>query len=113
MKQQIDWARGRPDEYLAQAWQAEAAGFCGQLRKEREFSQRTVELALQHEQKEAAVQFLAGQAVTAAVFGQSDQVGRLVAKAFGILRSRAAVATAANAFSLCGDSGSPQPPLDE
>ena len=113
MKQQIDWASGRPDEYLAQAWQAEVAAFRGQLRKEREFSQRTVELALQHEQKEAAAQFLAGQAVTEAVFGQSDQVGELVARAFGILRSRAAVAIAANAFSLCGDSGSAQPLMDE
>jgi eukaryotic-like serine/threonine-protein kinase len=113
MKQQIDWARGRPDEYLAQAWQAEVAACCGQLRKQREFSRRTVELALQHEQQEAAAQFLAGQAVTEAVFGQSDQVGELVARAFGILRSRAAVAIAANAFSLCGDSGRAQPLMDE
>ena len=113
MKQQIDWASGRPDEYLAQAWQAEVAAFCGQLRKELEFSRRTVELALQHEQKEAAAQFLAGQAVTAAVFGHCDQVGGLVARAFGILRSRAAVAIAANAFSLCGDSGRAQPLMDE
>lgn len=113
MKQQIDWARGRPDEYLAQAWQAEVAAFCGQLRKEREFSRRTVELALQQEQKEAAAQFLAGQAVTAAVFGHCDEVGGLVAGAFGILRSRVAVAIAANAFSICGDSGSAQPLMDE
>ena len=113
MKQQVDWARGRPDEYLAQAWQAEVAAFLGQLRKAREFSRRTVELALQHEQKEAAAQFLAGQAVTEAVFGQSDQVGDLVARAFGIFRSRAAVAIAANAFSLCGDSERAQPLVDE
>src|SRR5260370_1104750 len=113
MKQQIDWARGRPDEYLAQAWQAEAAGFCGQLRKERKFSHRTVELAAQHEQKEAAAQFLAGQAVTEAVFGRSDQVRGLVARACGILRSRAAVAIAANAFSRCGDSGRAQPLMGE
>jgi serine/threonine protein kinase/tetratricopeptide (TPR) repeat protein len=113
MKQQIDWASGRPDEYLAQAWQAEVAAFGGQLRKQREFSQRTVELALQHEQKEAAAQFLAGQAVTEAVFGQSDRVGDLVAGAFGIFRSRAAVAIAANAFSLCGDSARAQPLMDE
>jgi len=113
MKQQIEWASGRPDEYLAQAWQAEVAAFRGQLRKEREFSQRTVELALQHEQKEAAAQFLAGQAVTEAVFGQSNRVSDLVARAFGIFRSRAAVAIAANAFSLCGDSGRAQPLMDE
>jgi serine/threonine protein kinase/tetratricopeptide (TPR) repeat protein len=113
MKQQIEWASGRPDEYLAQAWQAEVAAFRGQLRKEREFNQRTVELALQHEQREAAAQFLAGQAVTEAVFGNCDQVEGLVDRAFGILRSRAAVAIAANAFSLCGDSGSAQPLMDE
>jgi serine/threonine protein kinase/tetratricopeptide (TPR) repeat protein len=113
MKQQIDWASGRPDEYLAQAWQAEVAAFGGQLRKQREFSQRTVELALQHEQKEVAAQFLAGQAVTEAIFGQSDRVGDLVARAFEIFRSRAAVAIAANAFSLCGDSARAQPLMDE
>jgi serine/threonine protein kinase/tetratricopeptide (TPR) repeat protein len=113
MKQQIDWADGRPDEYLAQAWQAEVAAFRGQLQKQREFSRRTVELALQYEQREAAAQFLAGQAVTEAVFGQSGRVGELVAGAFGILRSRAAVAIAANAFSLCGDFGRAQPLMDE
>jgi eukaryotic-like serine/threonine-protein kinase len=113
MKQQVDWARGRPDEYLAQAWQAEVAAFRGQLQKAREFSKHTVELALQHEQREAAAQFLAGQAVTEAVFGRSDQVGDLVARAFGIFRSRAAVAIAANAFSLCGDSERAQPLMDE
>src|SRR5438067_2198842 len=113
MKQQIDWVSGRPDEYLAQAWQAEVAAFGGQLRKEREFNGRTVELALQHELKEAAAQFLAGQAVTEAVFGQSNRVGDLVARAFDIFRSRAAVAIAANAFSLCGGSARAQPLMDE
>src|SRR6266850_2174549 len=113
MKQQIDWASGRPDEYLAQAWQAEVAAFCGQLRKEREYSQRTVELALQHEQKEAAAQFLAGQAVMEAIFGHCDHASSLVGKAFNIWRSRSTVAIAANALSICGDSGQAQPLIDE
>ena len=113
MKQQIDWAGGRPDGYLAQAWQAEAAAFSGQLRRGREFSRRTVELALQHERKEAAAQFLAGQAVVEAIFGHCDQVDSLVGKAFSIFRGRSAVAIAANAFSICGDSGNAQPLMDE
>jgi serine/threonine protein kinase/tetratricopeptide (TPR) repeat protein len=113
MKQQIDWASGRPDEYLAQAWQAEAAAFCGQLRKEREFSQRIVELALRHERKEAAAQFLAGQAVVEAIFGHCDQASSLVGEAFDIWRSRSTVAIAANALSICGDSGQAQPLIDE
>jgi tetratricopeptide (TPR) repeat protein len=113
MEQQIDWARGRPDEYLAQAWQAEVAAFCGQLRKGREYSQRIVELALQHERKEAAAQFLAGQAVMEAIFGHCDHASSLVAKAFDIWRSRSTVAIAANALSICGDSGQAQPLIDE
>lgn len=113
MKQQIDWASGRPDEYLAQAWQAEVAAFCGQLRKEREYSQRIVELALQHERKEAAAQFLAGQAVMEAIFGHCDHASSLVGKAFDIWRSRSTVAIAANALSICGDSGQAQPLIDE
>jgi eukaryotic-like serine/threonine-protein kinase len=113
MKQQVDWARGRRDEYLAQAWQAEAAAFCGQLRKQREFSEHLVELALQYDQKEVAAQFLAGQAITEAIFGQSEKVSDLVADAFGIFRSRAALAIAANAFSLCGDFENAQPLMDE
>jgi eukaryotic-like serine/threonine-protein kinase len=113
MKQQIDWASGRPDEYLAQAWQAEAAAFGGQLRRERECSQRTIELALQHERPEAAAQFLAGQAVIEAIFGHCDQAGSLISKAFDIWRSRSAVAIAANAFSICGDAGQAERLIDE
>jgi len=113
MKHQIDWASGRPDEYLAQAWQAEVAAFCGQLRKEREYSRRIVELALQHERKEAAAQFLAGQAVMEAIFGHCDQASSLVGKAFDIWRSRSTVAIAANALSICGDSGQAELLIDE
>jgi len=113
MKQQIDWASGRPDEYLSQAWQSEAAAFCGQLRKEREHSQRTVELALQHERKEAAAQFLAGQAVMEAIFSRCDLANEFVDRAFDIWRSRSTVAIAANALSICGDSGQAQSLIDE
>ena len=45
MRQQIEWAKGKPDEYAAQRWQAETAAFSGQLRKAKEFSDRAVELA--------------------------------------------------------------------
>jgi eukaryotic-like serine/threonine-protein kinase len=113
MKQQVDWALGRPDGYLAQLWQAEVAVFCGQLRKAGEFNRRAVELALHHGRKEAASQVWAGQAVIEGWFGQCEHTGDLVAKAFTGCRSRAAVAIAANAFSICGDSARAQPLIDE
>ena len=46
MQEQIAWAKGRPDEYLAQIWQAETAAFSGQIRSAREFSSQAFELAL-------------------------------------------------------------------
>ena len=45
MKTQIDWAAGKPDEYMAQNWQAQAAEFSGQLARANQFSDRAVELA--------------------------------------------------------------------
>jgi serine/threonine protein kinase/tetratricopeptide (TPR) repeat protein len=113
MKQQLDWALGRADGYLAQLWQAEVAVFTGQLQKAREFNRRAVELALHHERKEAASQILAGQAVIEGLFGLCENVGALVSNAFEVCRSRAALAIAASAFSICGDSASAQPLMDE
>src|SRR5256714_57417 len=45
MKQQIEWTNGKPDEYVAQNWQAETAAFAGQLRKAKAFSDHAFELA--------------------------------------------------------------------
>jgi serine/threonine protein kinase/Flp pilus assembly protein TadD len=113
MKQQIDWATGRSDEFFGQVWQAEAAAFAGQLRKERDFNQRAVELAQQHDQKEVAAEFMAGQAGREAIFGSCDRVSDLITRAFGVSRSIAALGAAADAFSLCGDSSHAQPLMEE
>jgi hypothetical protein len=45
MKQQIEWVRGKAEEYTGQRWQAETAPFSGQLRKAAEFSRRAANLA--------------------------------------------------------------------
>jgi tetratricopeptide (TPR) repeat protein len=45
MQQQIEWVKGKPDEYVAQGWQSETAAFSGQLQKAKEFSNRAFELA--------------------------------------------------------------------
>src|SRR2546423_1574764 len=45
MQQQIEWLNGKPDEYVAQTWQAETAAFAGQLRKAKAFSDHAFELA--------------------------------------------------------------------
>lgn len=113
MKQQIDWWAGRPDEYNAQAWQAEVAAFLGQLQKEREFSRRAVESALGHKQNDGAALLLAGQMQTESLFGHCDRVNDLAAKSFGLSRVTATVQTASAAFALCGDESRAQALMDE
>jgi serine/threonine protein kinase/tetratricopeptide (TPR) repeat protein len=113
MKQQIDWATGRPDEYVAQAWQAEAAAFLGQLRKERELNQRAVDLALGRKQNDAAAQLLAGQTQIESLFGNCDRVKDLATKAFSISRESATTQSASMAFALCGDAEQAQSLMDE
>ncbi len=113
MKQQIDWLTGRPDEYNAQAWQAEVAVFSGQLQQARAFNQRAVELALGRKQNDAAAQVLAGQMQTESLFGNCDRIREMASKAFAISRDTATVQTASAAFSLCGDADQAQPLMDE
>jgi tetratricopeptide (TPR) repeat protein len=113
MKQQIDWLTGRPDEYNAQAWQAEVAVFSGQLQQARAFNQRAVELALGRKQNDAAAQVLAGQMQTESLFGNCDRIREMASKAFAISRDTATVQTASAAFSLCGDADQAQSLMDE
>jgi serine/threonine protein kinase/tetratricopeptide (TPR) repeat protein len=113
MKQQIDWATGRPDEYVAPVWQAEVAAFSGQLRKERELNQRALELALARKQNDAAAQLLAGQMQIESLFGHCDRVNDIASRAFAISRDTATVQTASTAFALCGDTDHAQSLMDE
>lgn len=113
MKQQIDWASGRPDEYVAQAWQAEVAAFSGQLQKERELTERAVESALTRKQNDAAAQLLAGQMQIEGLFGSCDRLKALASRAFAISRDTATEQTASTAFALCGDTAQAQSLMDE
>ena len=84
MQQQIEWPNGKPDEYVAQNWQAETAAFSGQLRKAKEFSNRAFELAERRDLKDVAAQIAVGAAARDALLGDCSQVKEQTAKALGI-----------------------------
>ena len=113
MKQQIDWWTGRPDEYNAQAWQAEVAVFSGQLRKARDLNRRAVELALGQERNDGAAQLLAIQMQTESLIGNCDRLNDLASRAFGVSRVTATVQTASAPVALCGDADRAQSLMDE
>ena len=79
MKKQVEWARGRPEEFSMRNYECAAAGALGQMRRARELSQQAVDLAQSRSLKEAAAGYLAGESGLEAVVGNESQA-RLKAK---------------------------------
>jgi serine/threonine protein kinase/tetratricopeptide (TPR) repeat protein len=103
MQQQIEWLKGRPDDYLAQGWQSETAAFAGQLRRAQELSNHAFELAERRDPKEVAAQIAVGGATRDAIFGDCTQVKEQTAKALGISQRPPTMANAGNALANCGE----------
>src|ERR1041385_6901213 len=113
MKQEIDWTRGKSEEYAAQTWQADSAAFSGELRKAQEFSLRAVELAQQRDLKEVAAQISAGAALRDAQFGNCGKVREQTPQALALSHDRVTLSLTANASALCGDPGQTNSIIDE
>ncbi|MFY9555332.1 MAG: protein kinase [Blastocatellia bacterium] len=103
MKQQIEWVNGKPDEYVAQGWQAETAAFSGRLQKAREFSNRAFELAERRDLKDVAAQILVAAAARDALLGDCRMMKEQTAKALGISHSQLTMIPAGNALATCGE----------
>ncbi|PYS56898.1 MAG: hypothetical protein DMF74_27450 [Acidobacteria bacterium] len=113
MKEQIEWINGKPDEYLAQSWQAETVAFSGQLRKAKEFSNHAFELAAARDLKDVAAQIAAGAAARDALLGDCRLVKEQTAKALGISHRQLTMVPAGNALATCGELSQAQTIIDE
>ena len=87
MQQQLDWAKGKPNEYVSLFWQANTAAYQGQLRIARELSQRGVDAQLSRNLKENAANEISLNASTAAAVGNCQQVREDVARASALPRT--------------------------
>jgi serine/threonine protein kinase/Flp pilus assembly protein TadD len=54
MKQQIEWASGKTDEYWAFYWQAQSESFAGRIKQSRDFYGLAIELAIRRQPERAA-----------------------------------------------------------
>jgi eukaryotic-like serine/threonine-protein kinase len=113
MKQEVDWASGKPIGYLAQNWQAQAAEFSGQLGKANEFADQAVDLAQRNKMNEAAAQVLLQRAVRNATFRDCAHISDLTKTALATSRDLSSLSQAANAFGACGQNAQAQPLIDE
>ena len=115
MKQQADWAVGKPgaeDQMLSLESDTEA--WSGRLGKARELSRQAIESARRSDEKEPAALWQANAAIREALFGNADaarqNAGAAVALAPG---SHDAEAQAALAYALAGDAAHAQSLADD
>ena len=113
MERQVEWAKGKPNEYLLVVHQASSSASSGQWRRSRDFTARGVELALRSHANEVAASYTAQDALTGATFGDCRQVKSGVSKALELARSRNSLTRGALALALCGEGASAQPLIDE
>ena len=113
VKNEINWATGRPEQYAAQSWQGESAAFSGQLQKAKEFSSTAIEMAERRDLKEVAAQLAAGAAARNAQFRDCDTVKDQTAKALLLSHDRITLSLSAQALAICGDLGQTKTLVDE
>ncbi len=102
MQQQLDWAGGKPDEYVALDWQTGAATFVGQWQKAQEFSRRAIDLAARGDNREVAARYATEQALRSAVFGDCRLAKASATQGLAFGRGRLPLERAGLALALCG-----------
>jgi tRNA A-37 threonylcarbamoyl transferase component Bud32 len=113
MQQQLEWAAGKPEEYVAVDLQTQTAAFAGQYRRSQDFTRRAVEMAVRGGANEVATQYVAEKALRGAAFGQCQQMKADTAQALTLERNLVSLTRGALALALCGEVGQAQPLADE
>lgn len=87
MQQQLDWVKGKPDEFRAAEWQAQTAAYTGQLQKADELYRRATEAAKQKKMAEVAAGIVMQNALRQALAGHSDRARTLLNEAIALSRN--------------------------
>src|ERR1700693_1062258 len=105
MKQQADWAIGKPGGQDAMfSLESDSEARAGKLGKARALSRQAIESARRNDEKEPAALWQANAAIREALFGNADIARRDAAAAMALAPgSRDAEAQAALAYALAGE----------
>ena len=106
-QQQLDWTRGRPDEFVALDWQAGAAACAGQWHEAKEFGHHAIDLAAHGNTQELAARYAVEQALRGAVLEDYSQAKADAAQGLQLASGRASLPRAALALALCGEAVTP------
>lgn len=103
MKQQIDWATGKPSEAFALRWQAAASSNSGRLAEAGEFRKKAIDLASGRDQKDLASRIHLDTALTESAIGNCAAASQAANAALGLQKGKEQLSVAAFAFALCHD----------
>jgi len=103
MQQQVDWARSRPEEYVAAGLQSAAAAYRGQWRESQTLTQRAVDLAVHVDVKEVAARYAAEEGLRAAVLGRCDQAKVYAEHSLALDHNQVTQERIALSQAFCGD----------
>ncbi len=113
MQRQVDWAKGKPDEFDFLQVVAEAASSRGRLQTARENFTKAADLARQRKFDEIAARTMGFQAVDEGLVGNASQVRDGAAAALAISRNRPTMLLCASALALAGDTAKASAIADE
>jgi eukaryotic-like serine/threonine-protein kinase len=103
MQQQLDWARGLPEEYVAADLQSGTAAYRGQWRESQTFARRAIDLAVRADVKEVAARYAAEEALRAAVLGKCHQTNIYIEQSLALDHNQVTQERIALSQALCGD----------
>jgi serine/threonine protein kinase/tetratricopeptide (TPR) repeat protein len=103
MQRQLDWAKGKPDEFILLEASAEVASFSGQMQKSRGIYRQAIESAQRGKFIETAAGITARSAIGEARVGNMDQARRQALAALAMDRSRETLPFAGIALAMAGD----------
>ena len=115
MQQQLDALTGKPDEYWALHWQAQAASFNGQMRQAAGLYRRAAVLA-EPQNRGRAARFLAESALRSASYGQCSAAKVVLPAEPARISLQSYVPTVVSralALALCGEVAAAQGLIDE
>jgi tetratricopeptide (TPR) repeat protein len=113
MQQQLNWASGRLDEYMALDWQNGASAFAGQWRRAQEFSRRSIDLAARNGAAEVAARHAAEAALRGAVFGDCTKTRAAAGESLTFERNQVSLTRLTLALALCGAAPQAQSVMEE
>lgn len=103
MQHEVDWAKGKPDEFIMLENMAEAAASAGKMQKAREIYSQAVDSAQRRKFREAAAGITARYGICEARIGNLAQASDRAFAALAMDRSRATLPLVGVALSLAGD----------